>query len=103
MAKLKICRFQDIPDGEPFQAVVDGHDAFAVYKVGEDVYVTQDRCTHAESSLSKEGLLEGHQIICGWHDAIFDVRTGKGIAGPCDVALRSYPTSIRDGDVFIEL
>ncbi len=73
-----------------------------MFKVGEDIFVTQDECTHATASLSLEGSQEGNHIICSWHEACFDVRTGIGVSGPCEKPLLSFPVTLAEGDVLIE-
>ena len=39
MSNLILCKVTDIPDDEGFQATVPGHDAFAVYKVDDEILV----------------------------------------------------------------
>ncbi len=102
MAQIKLCRAGEVIEGEPYQAVIAGHKPFAVFKVGEDIFVTQDECTHATASLSLEGSQEGNHIICSWHEACFDVRTGIGVSGPCEKPLLSFPVTLAEGDVLIE-
>jgi len=103
LAQVKLCRADDVTEGEPFQAVVAGHKPFAVFRLGEEIFVTQDECTHATASLSLEGTQEGAHIVCSWHEATFDVRTGLGISGPCEKPLQSFPVTLSDGDVLIEV
>ncbi|GLR66554.1 (2Fe-2S)-binding protein [Acidocella aquatica] len=102
MQNLLLCQVSDIPEDEAFQAIVPGHDAFAVYKLGEEIFVIQDACTHAGASLSLEGQQDGHKVICGWHENTFDLRTGEALSGPCPTPVRTYPVRIENGSVFIE-
>jgi p-cumate 2,3-dioxygenase ferredoxin subunit len=73
----------------------------AVYLVADNVYATDDRCTHGNSSLTEDGCLEGHIVECGMHLGTFDVRTGEAVGPPCTKALRTYPVEIRDGQVML--
>jgi p-cumate 2,3-dioxygenase ferredoxin subunit len=73
----------------------------AVYWVDGQVYATDDRCSHGNSSLAEDGCLEGHIVECGMHLGTFDVRTGAAVGPPCTQALRTYPVEIRDGQVML--
>jgi nitrite reductase/ring-hydroxylating ferredoxin subunit len=99
----QLCLVDEVREDEPFQAVIAGHEPFAVFKAGEAIFVTQDKCNHAGASLSLEGRVDGHNVICGWHDATFDLRTGAGLSGPCTGPIRVYPVTINGGRVLIEL
>jgi nitrite reductase/ring-hydroxylating ferredoxin subunit len=86
----------DVKPGETALVYVNG-DSVAVYNVEGEFYATQDECTHAFGPLN-EGLLEGHNIICPWHDSCFDVRDGSVCRGPAKDALKTYRV-ISDGQV----
>jgi len=76
--------------------------ALALYRVGAEVYATDDLCTHAHARLC-EGFLEGHEIECPLHQGRFDVRSGKALCAPLTEDLRSYPVKIEGGRVFVAL
>jgi nitrite reductase/ring-hydroxylating ferredoxin subunit len=103
MPLTRLCALTEVTEDQPYQAIIDGQQPLAVFKSGDDIFVTQDKCLHAEASLSLEGHVENGKVICGWHDATFDLRSGAVISGPCTGALRTYPAIIRDGAVYIEL
>jgi nitrite reductase/ring-hydroxylating ferredoxin subunit len=103
MKTLLLCQVSDIPEDEAFQAVLPGYDAFAVYKVGDDIFVIQDACTHAGASLSLEGQQDGHKVVCGWHEATFDLRTGQALSGPCQTPVRTYTAHVANGSISIEV
>jgi nitrite reductase/ring-hydroxylating ferredoxin subunit len=99
----RLCRVEDVSEDEPFQAVIEGYEPFAVFRAGDEFFVMTDKCNHAGASLSLEGRVERRNVICGWHDATFDLRTGAGLSGPCTGPMRVYPVTIDDGHVLIEL
>lgn len=74
----------------------------AVYNQNGKFYVTNDTCTHAVASLS-EGELEDHVIECPYHQGAFDIRTGEAVAAPCRIALRTYPVTLEDERICIDL
>jgi nitrite reductase/ring-hydroxylating ferredoxin subunit len=89
-------RVHDLKPGQTWLANVDGDDV-AIYNVDGSFYATQNECTHSEGPLN-EGDLDGHQIICPWHDSCFDVRDGSVCRGPAKQPLKTYRVVI-DGDV----
>src|SRR5690606_6825889 len=99
---IRVCACDDLEDGG--MKTFEGHDEpIAIYRVGDEFFATADLCTHGKSSLSEEGELDGYIIECGWHFGRFDIRTGAVVALPCTKPLKTYPVTIEDGDVFIEI
>jgi naphthalene 1,2-dioxygenase system ferredoxin subunit len=74
----------------------------AIYTVGEDIYATDDVCTHGHARLC-DGFLDGHEIECPLHQGKFDVRNGLPTCAPVTEALRSYPVKVEGGRVFLQL
>jgi nitrite reductase/ring-hydroxylating ferredoxin subunit len=99
----RLCALGDLTEGQPHRVEIAGHDPVAVYKVGAEVFVTDDTCSHGKASLGDEGELDGFTIICTWHDGAFDIRTGEVRALPCAQPIRAYPVILRDGLVHIAL
>jgi p-cumate 2,3-dioxygenase ferredoxin subunit len=103
MALLALCRTDELAPGEIAGRSLPDGSKVAIYNVDNTFYVTSDVCTHGESSLSEEGLLDGHLVECGWHMGTFDVRTGEPTGRPCVVPIKSYPVTIIDSQVHIEV
>jgi len=101
----KVCALDDVDVEDLIQVRLSDGPIVAVYRVDdEEVYVTQDSCTHKKASLGEEGDLDGHIVECTWHSCKFDVRTGETISDlPCEAPLKTYPVTIQAGDVFIEM
>jgi naphthalene 1,2-dioxygenase system ferredoxin subunit len=92
---------EDLPIDDVVGVAVDGRD-IALYAVGEEVYATDNICTHGHARLC-DGFLEGHEIECPLHQGKFDVRTGQATCAPPTEALRSYPVKIEGGRVWLAL
>lgn len=100
---LALFSADELRDGEMRQAhLPDGH-PIAVYRVGDQIYVTDDKCTHGEVSLTEEGTLTGCIVECSFHFGSFDVTTGAAIAMPCEVALKAYSVRIEHGVIHVEI
>jgi p-cumate 2,3-dioxygenase ferredoxin component len=101
--RLRVCGVGDVESNAMISVSIEGLPRLAVYRVGDQFFCTQDMCTHGAASLSDEGDLNGFIIECTWHDGKFDVRTGEPCALPCTEALRAFPVTVEDGEVFIEV
>lgn len=101
-AALRLCGVDEVAENAMRRAEIEGHAPFAVYNVAGTFYVTQDMCTHGAASLSEEGELEDHFVVCSWHGGMFDLRTGAACAMPCTIPLRTYAVSVRDGGIWID-
>lgn len=86
-----------LADGEPLAVEVDGI-AMALYRRGDEIYATSDRCTHGAARLS-EGWLDGYEIECPLHQGRFDIRTGQCMAAPVTIDIRVFETRIQNGRI----
>jgi 3-phenylpropionate/trans-cinnamate dioxygenase ferredoxin subunit len=92
---IRIASAQDLQDDE-VMAVTVGSARIALYRSAGEFFATDNRCTHAEASMS-EGYLEDGCIECPLHQARFDIRTGKALCAPATVDLRTHSVR-REGD-----
>lgn len=93
----------EVLEGEIKSATLPDGTVVAIYNVNGTHYVTDDTCTHEEASLSDEGMIDGDQVICGWHLCGFDIATGATTASPCDTPLKTYPVSVVDDVIHVAL
>jgi len=98
---IRLCGVADVTDGDVLK-VEAGDNAFAVYNVDGEFFVTDDACTHGPGSLS-EGYLDGDIIECNFHGGQFNVRTGDVAGPPCMVPVRTYKVRVEDDSIFIEI
>jgi 3-phenylpropionate/trans-cinnamate dioxygenase ferredoxin subunit len=77
--------------------------AYAIYRSPEDAYYATDgHCSH-EQTLLCDGLVMGNVIECPMHNGRFDYTSGKALGAPVLVDLRTYPTRVIDGTVYIDV
>ncbi len=98
---IRLCRVSEIPPGGMLCVEPEGLAPIAVYNVGGTFFATDDRCTHAEASLS-DGILEGHVVECPFHGGTFDVRTGEALEPPCTIPVRVYRATVVGDEVWLE-
>ncbi len=76
---------------------------FAIYRSPEDkYYATDGQCTHEKVHLCG-GLVMDNIIECPKHNGRFDYTTGQAKGAPCIVNLKTYPTKVEGGKVFISI
>ena len=93
----------EIFDGEIKNAVLPDGTKVAIYNLNGAYYVTDDTCTHEAASLSEEGMIDGANVVCGWHFCGFDIVTGAATASPCSDPLKTYPVKLVEGRIHVEL
>jgi naphthalene 1,2-dioxygenase system ferredoxin subunit len=91
----------ELPDDDVTGLQVGGRD-IAIYKVGGEVFATDNTCTHGHARLC-DGFLDGHEIECPLHQGKFNVRDGQPTCAPVTEALRCYPVRIVDGRVLLNM
>lgn len=71
-----------VSPGWPLAAAA-GTECVGVYEIYGALHAVENTCPHAAATLT-EGYLEGCEIECPLHNAVFDVTTGKHLRGePC--------------------
>ena len=97
---VSLCALSDLIEDEGFPVEVNGRQ-LAVWLIEGEVYVTSDICTHGEASLSRDGAVDGFEVVCGLHMGAFDVRTGTVTSAPCHIPLETFPAVVEDDRVYI--
>ena len=100
ISELRLCRADAVADGEAIRVEIEGRPALAVYLVDGEYFVSDDTCSHGAASLA-EGIVEGAEIECPWHNGKFCLRTGQALNYPAVTPIRVYPAIVRDGAIFI--
>jgi nitrite reductase/ring-hydroxylating ferredoxin subunit len=87
-------------NGKP-RVVRSGNKQLAVFHVGEEFYVIDNRCPHEGYPLA-EGSVDGDCVLtCNWHNWKFRLDDGECVLGGDHV--RRYDVRIDDGFVFADL
>jgi nitrite reductase/ring-hydroxylating ferredoxin subunit len=99
--KVELCSADEVADGAALKVETNGL-VLAVFNVEGEFYVTDDTCTHGPGSLS-EGYIEGDVVECNFHNGQFNIRTGEIVSPPCMIPVKTYPATVEDGKVVIEI
>jgi 3-phenylpropionate/trans-cinnamate dioxygenase ferredoxin component len=88
-----------VPCGEKRAVSVLGM-SLLVCNVDGEIFVIENRCSHAGASLHA-GRLTGHQISCPMHGGRFDLRTGGCVKGPATEPIRPFEVFVDDEHIRI--
>jgi nitrite reductase/ring-hydroxylating ferredoxin subunit len=99
--RLDLCSTSDVAPGSALK-VETGDLVLAVFNVGGEFYVIDDTCTHGPGSLS-EGYIEDDVVECNFHNGQFNIKTGEVVLPPCMIPIKTYPVSVVDDRVTIEV
>lgn len=61
---------------------VVGVGGYAVGNVAGELFAVSRRCRHLGADLANGSLDEEGRLVCPWHQAAYDVRTGRMLRGP---------------------
>ena len=95
------CACDDIDEEDLIRWDHNGH-AYAIYNTDSGFYCTDGMCTHEEEHLEM-GLVTGDIIECPLHQGRFNIVTGKALSAPVCVDLKTYPTKVEDGQVYVQV
>lgn len=102
MGRCALLKAVELGPNKVSRVEIDGHPPVAVYNLNGEFFATDDTCTHGEASLA-DGDIEDANIVCPFHLGMFDIRTGEPTGAPCAVAIRTYPLTIEDGFVYLQV
>ena len=74
----------------------------AIVNCDDAYYAIDDLCSHAEANLS-DGEVYDCKVECPLHGAEFDLTTGEAVTLPATKPVNTYPVSIEDGLIFLEI
>ena len=100
---MEICPVDELPPGA--KRVVMWEDLeIGVVNCGGEVLAIEDRCSHDDGDLMEGDVDEETCTVeCPRHGSEFDLRTGKPLNLPAYVPIETYPVTIEDGVIKVEV
>jgi glycine betaine catabolism B len=101
----KVANKKDLQEEHPLIRVELDGKPIVLSMVNEKIYAMDAVCSHEGGPL-EEGTLEGYELKCPWHYAIFDVRNAKVSEQTVWATdLQSYPVKVDEatGDITVSL
>jgi nitrite reductase/ring-hydroxylating ferredoxin subunit len=69
----------------------------------EGFFAVSNECTHQRADMHKGRVLPDSKIQCPWHGYTFSLKNGEELSGNGCPALKTYPITVSDKGVEIEL
>ncbi len=91
-----------LQDGEMKSVTTDDGQTILLVRMGDDYRAFAGNCPHYGAPLA-DGSHSDERIVCPWHHAAFDIKTGDLMEPPALDHLETYPVSIKGDDIVIEL
>jgi nitrite reductase/ring-hydroxylating ferredoxin subunit len=101
MTKRTIGEVKDLEYAPLKGVVVDGKEILVV-KTGTQIFAIGNKCTHRGCKLSS-GKLDGETVQCPCHGSVFNARTGEVVKGPAKNPEPSYPVTVENDEISIDL
>lgn len=96
-----VAKLADMEEGQG-KKICHGGQVVAVFLTEGQVYAIDDRCSHAEASLS-EGEVFETEVECPLHGAVFELTTGEALTLPATRPVVTYPTRVEEGMVLVRV
>jgi 3-phenylpropionate/trans-cinnamate dioxygenase ferredoxin component len=102
--QIDVCAANELPSGE--MKLVDGPDGakIGVFNCGGTLYAIEDRCSHDDGPLA-EGPFDADTctVECPRHGSLFDLTSGRPKTLPAYQPVATYPVTIEDATVKLEV
>jgi ferredoxin-NADP reductase/nitrite reductase/ring-hydroxylating ferredoxin subunit len=97
---VKVAEAKDIPTSQMKEVQFDSQDV-CIANVDGKYYAIGNVCTHEGGPLA-DGILEGYEVECPWHQSKFDVRTGKVTSPPASESEPTYEIKVDGNSILIK-
>ena len=98
---VKVAKTDEISPGHG-KLVEAGGKKIALFNVEGAFYAIDDTCTHVGGPLSERSL-DGKEVTCPWHGAIYDVTSGKVLSPPAPQGVARYDVRVEGSDIEVEV
>jgi nitrite reductase/ring-hydroxylating ferredoxin subunit len=98
---VRVAGSDEVSLGNPRQ-VTAGDKKITILKLDGDFFAIDDTCTHKGGPLS-EGEINGEEVTCPWHEAVFNIKTGELVSGPAWVAVGRYKVRVTEQGIEVKV
>jgi 3-phenylpropionate/trans-cinnamate dioxygenase ferredoxin subunit len=100
MAWFDVAGLEELQDRDVLGVKLQGTD-IAIYRLADGYFATANICTHQFALLSEGYVVDGC-IECPLHQAMFDIRTGKGQGGLAKEDLKTYAVKVEVDRILVQ-
>jgi ferredoxin-NADP reductase/nitrite reductase/ring-hydroxylating ferredoxin subunit len=97
---VRVAETKDIQTSQMKEVQIDGEDV-CIANVDGKYYAIGNVCTHEGGPLA-DGVLEGYEVECPWHQSKFDVRTGKVTSPPASESEPTYEIKVDGNSILVK-
>ncbi len=98
---VRIANASDLKKGE-MRSFDVGDKQILLARVEDEFFATAAHCTHYGAPLEK-GILNGEKVVCPWHNACFNIKSGNLEQPPALDALPRFSVRVEGLDLIVEL
>ena len=98
---VKAATIEEIPPGRAKLVEVGGKE-IALFNVAGDFHAIENSCSHVGGPLC-EGEIDGCEVVCPWHGAVFDVTTGQALGPPAFEPVQRFNLRVNGSEIEIEI
>ena len=103
MPLVDVAPVEELPPGS-VKIVRAGSIAVGVFNLDGEYYAIEDRCSHDDGPLAEGDFdPEDAVVVCPRHGSRFDIRTGRPLSLPAYEPVDTFPVTVEDGWVKVEL
>ena len=102
MARYRVASVGDLAEETLQRVDAGGTPVCLAHAEDGRFYALNDICTHEEFYLS-DGELWGMDVECPQHGSRFNLQTGKVTGLPAVIPAKTYPVSVENADIFVEV
>jgi 3-phenylpropionate/trans-cinnamate dioxygenase ferredoxin component len=102
MTKCPVAQAVDLDAAALKRVEVNGIPICLARLADGQVFAISDTCSHEEVELS-DGEIDGDDVECPAHGSRFNVRTGEVSGLPAEEPVETYPVTIEDGQIYVEI
>lgn len=102
MTKCAVAKLADLESSPLTRVEANGVPICLARLADGEIFAISDTCSHEQIELS-DGDLDGEDVECPAHGSRFNVRTGAVSGLPAEDPVDTYPVTIEDGEVFVEV
>lgn len=99
---VKVGRIEDFKKGEMKSVSVGKDKEVLIVNINDELFALGAHCTHYGASL-QDGVLSEETIICPWHHACFNAKTGALKEPPAADSLPQFEIIIENGNVLVKV
>lgn len=98
---VKVAVTGEVPPGQAKTVEINGQE-IALFNIDGTFHAIENACTHVGGPLA-EGTIDGCEVTCPWHGAVFDVTSGQVIGPPAAQPVSRYSVRVTGDAVEIEV